>query len=75
MRGLINSIIQEHKSRILLSYETKIGPQCEKTCLLQFANNRDADQPDHLRSLISAFVIHFLEVNISKLAIDEVSIF
>ena len=40
-----------------------------------FANNKDADQPAHLRSLISAFVIPFLESIICKLATGEISIF
>ena len=39
----------------------KIGPRREKTCLRGFANNTGADQPAHPRSLISAFVIRFLE--------------
>ena len=30
------------------------GPQCEKTCLRRFANNKGADQPAHPRRLISA---------------------
>ena len=34
-----------------------------------------ADQPAHPRSLISAFVIHFLESIISKLATSEIFIF
>ena len=51
------------------------GPRREKTCLRGFANNTGADQPAHLRSLISTFVIHFLESIISKLAISEISIF
>ena len=34
-----------------------------------------ADQPAHLRSLISAFVIRFLESIIYKHAADEISIF
>ena len=33
----------------------------EKTCFLGFANNKDAEQPAHPRSLISAFVIRLLE--------------
>ena len=37
------------------------GPRREKTCLRGFANNTGADQPGHPASLISAFVIHFLE--------------
>ena len=40
-----------------------------------FANNTGADQPAHSGSLISAFVIHFLESIICKLAAGEISIF
>ena len=49
------------------------GPRCEKTCLRGFANNTGADQPAHLRSLISAFVIRFLESAIFILATGEIS--
>ena len=41
------------------------GPLREKTCLLWFGNNKGADQPEHPRSLISTFVIRFLESIIS----------
>ena len=51
------------------------GPRREKTCLRGFANNTGADQPAHLRSLISAFVIHFVESIICKLSTGEISIF
>ena len=37
-----------------------------------FANNKGTDQSAHPRSLISAFVIHFLESIISKLASSEI---
>ena len=47
------------------------GPRREKTCLRGFTNNKGADQPAHPRSLISAFVIRFLESIISKLATSE----
>ena len=52
-------------------------PHREKTCLLGFVNNTGADQPPHPRSLISAFVIRFLENSIffCKLATGEISIF
>ena len=40
-----------------------------------FANNKDADQPAHLRSLIRAFVFRILESIISKLATSKISIF
>ena len=51
------------------------GPQREKTCLRGFANNTGADQPAHQRSLISAFVIRFLESTIFNLATRKISIF
>ena len=51
------------------------GARCKKTCFLWFANNKGADQPVHLRSLISAFVICILESIISRLATSEMSIF
>ena len=54
---------------------TIFGPQREKTRLRWFANNQGADQPAHPRSLISAFVIHFLEGIISRLATSEISNF
>ena len=38
------------------------------------ANNIGADQPAHPGSLISAFVICFLEITICKLATGEISI-
>ena len=51
------------------------GPRREKTCLRGFANNTGADQPAHPRSLISAFVIRFLESIICILATGEIAIF
>ena len=50
---------------------TYYGPRREKNCLRGFANNTGPDQ----RSLISAFVICFLESFICKLATGEISIF
>ena len=52
-----------------------IGPQREKTLLRRFANNTGADQPAHPRSLISAFVIRFVESIICYLATGEISTF
>ena len=57
------------------SLQQSIGPRCEKTCLRRGANNKGADQPAHPRSLISAFVIRFLECVISKLVTSELSFF
>ena len=38
-----------------------IQPCHEKTCFMPCANNKDADQPAHLRSLFSVFVFHSLD--------------
>ena len=46
-----------------------------KTCLWGFVNNKDADQPAHLRRLISTFVICLLESIKARLATSEISIF
>ena len=51
------------------------GPRCEETFLRRFENNTGADQPVHPRSLISAFVICFLESVIRNLVTGEISIF
>ena len=53
-------------------YMMKYGHCHEKTCHLGFANNTGADHP---RSLISAFVIRFIERINCKLAVGEISIF
>ena len=50
------------------------GPRREKTCLQGFVNNKDADQPAHPGSLISAYIIHLLESIMCKLATGEISI-
>ena len=47
------------------------GPRRKKTCLQGFANNTGADP----HSLISAFVIRFLESIICNLTTGEISIF
>ena len=51
------------------------GPLREKTCLRRSEINKGADQPAHLRSHISAFVIHLLESIISGLAMSQISSF
>ena len=66
-------MIQIKQMRIICC--TIIGPRREKTCLRGFANNTGADQPAHPRSLISAFVIRFLDSIICKLATGEIPIF
>ena len=54
---------------------TPYGPRRKKICLWGFANNTDVDQPALLPSLVSVFVIRFLESTICKLATGEISIF
>ena len=45
----------------------------EKMCLISYANNKGADQPAHLHSLISAFVVRCLDSTISLDSIAEIS--
>ena len=49
-----------------------IWAQREKTCLRGFAHNKDADQPSHPRSLISAIIICLYESIISRLAMSDI---
>ena len=57
-----------------LNNDIGYDPRWEKT-FRGFANNTGADQPAHSRSLISAFAICLLEINIFRLATSEISIF
>ena len=50
------------------------GPGRAKTCLMLYAN-KGADQPAHLCSLISAFVVHSLDSIISLVSRSEISRF
>ena len=45
----------------------------EKMCLTSYANNKGADQPAHLRGLISAFVVRCLDSIISLDSIAKIS--
>ena len=48
-------------------------PHHEKTCLMSYANNKDADQTAHLHSLIGPFVVRYLGRIIYKLAKSKLS--
>ena len=48
-------------------------PGHEKMCLMSYANNKGADQPAHPRSLISDFVVRFLDSIISLDSIAKIS--
>ena len=50
-----------------------IEPGHEKMYLMSYANNKDADQPAHPRSLISAFVVRFVDSIISVDSLAEIS--
>ena len=41
--------------------------------VLPYTNNKDADQPAHLRSLISVFLVRCLDSIISLVSISEIS--
>ena len=62
-------------SALLVYSLTSFGPQRKKTCLRGFANNTGADQPAHPHSLISPFVIRFLESVIPKRITSKFSLF
>ena len=47
-------------------------PGHEKMCLMSYANNKDADQPAHSRSLISAFVVRCVDSIISLDSLAEI---
>ena len=52
-----------------------LGSDARKPVFIGFVNNKGADQPAHLCSLISAFVIRLLESIISRFAMSEISFF
>ena len=52
----------------------KIGPGHAKTSLMTYANNKGADHPAHLRSLITTIVVHCFD-SICILAMSKVSRF
>ena len=41
--------------------------------VMSYANNKDADQPAYLRSLISAFVVHCLDSVMSLVSVTKIS--
>ena len=50
-------------------------PGHEKMCLMPYANNKDADQPAHPRSLISAFIVCCQDRMVPLVCISEISRF
>ena len=55
--------------------KASVGPGQVKMCLMPYANNKGADQPAHPRSLISTFVVRYLDSMTCILAISKVSRF
>ena len=47
-------------------------PHNEKTCFMPYANNKSADQSAHLCSLISAFVVRYLDSKIKNLLYPKI---
>ena len=71
------TIISNTQSRRLVNFLCSRSnqtnkPDHEKTCFMPYANNKDADQPSHPRSLISVLIVHFLDSTISIVAILEI---
>ena len=42
-------------------------------CLIAYANNKGADQPAHPRSLISAFVVRWLDSAMSLVSVTKIA--
>ena len=72
VRKGLDGVLDRYKEQ-LNSQLISIEPGHEKMCLMSYANNKGADQPAHLRSLISAFVVRCLDSIISLDSIDEIS--
>ena len=63
------------KERVKEGFCEYMGLEARLSGLRGLANNKGADQPALLHSLISAFVIRLLKSIISKLTIGEISMF
>ena len=53
---------------VLTSHE----PSHEKTCFLPYTNNKGTDQPAHPHSLISTFVVRYLDSIIPIIPISKI---
>ena len=62
-----------NKSSILPFSKNTNEPGHEKTCLMSYATNKGADQPAHPRSLISAFVVRWLNSVMSLVSVTKLS--
>ena len=74
--ALMCNVVMMYVQCSLHTVHVHYGPRREKTCLRRgLANNTGTDQPAHPRSLISTFVIRFLESIICKHTTGEIAIF
>ena len=74
--NLFNLILNLNTGTSRLTEKWKpYGPGHAKTCLMPYANNNGADQPEHSHNLISTFVVRCLDSMIYILAISKVSRF
>ena len=55
-----------------LQQKKKIWASTHENLALCYANNKGADQPGHLRSLVNAFVIRYLDSIIAKIDTSKV---
>ena len=51
----------------------KVEPGHEKMCFMSYENNKGADQPAHQHTLISTFVVHYLDSIMSLDSTAEIS--
>ena len=60
MRTCATEIMTYRQTDITIHFHLN-EPGHEKMCLMSYANNKGTDQPAHMRSLISGFVVHCLD--------------
>ena len=67
-------VLSQSSSCLLAILSVTFEPGHEKMRLMSHANNKGADQPAHPRSLISAFIVRYLDSIISLDSIAEISL-
>ena len=74
MMRLIYMYMAKHRINCCCCFHFNLIEPChEKICIMPYANNKGADQPAQMRSLISAFVVRRLDSIIPVLAKSKIS--
>ena len=71
----LNIIVRIQQKQAISRKANNICALTQGNLILLHANNKGADQPVHPRILVSALVVHYLEIIVVKLALCKISIF